>query len=144
MPPAIPPTFNLKDKVVAITGGSGGLGLACAELLLAQGAKVSIADVSEKALKEVEENILKAGYEGTAMFHVVDVRKVNQVDDWITKTTSKFGKLDGAVNMAGVIPKSINIERVEDLNDPDWEFVIDVNLTGGEPQFPTCVFCKFN
>ena len=32
--------------------------------------------------------------------------------------------------MAGVIPKCINIERVEDLNDEDWKFVIDVNLHG--------------
>lgn len=32
--------------------------------------------------------------------------------------------------MAGVIPKVINIERVEDLNDEDWKFVIDVNLHG--------------
>jgi len=32
--------------------------------------------------------------------------------------------------MAGVIPKSINVERVEDLNDEDWKFVMDVNLTG--------------
>ena len=105
--------------------------MACAELLLAQGANVSIADVSEKALKEAEKSISAAGYTGKVMFQVVDVRKVNQVDDWIAKTVENFGKLDGAVNMAGVIPKSINIERVEDLNDPDWEFVIDVNLTGG-------------
>jgi len=130
MPPLITPTFNVKNKVVAITGGSG-IGMACAELLLAQGANVSIADVSEKALKEAEKSISAAGYTGKVMFQVVDVRKVNQVDDWIAKTVENFGKLDGAVNMAGVIPKSINIERVEDLNDPDWEFVIDVNLTGG-------------
>jgi len=140
MPPPVPPTFNVKNKVVAITGGAG-IGLACAELLLAQGAKVSMADVSDKALKEAEENISKSGYAGTAMFQVVDVRKVDQVDDWISKTVEKFGKLDGAVNMAGVIPKSINIERVEDLNDPDWEFVIDVNLTGGRKQYASTVDC---
>jgi NAD(P)-dependent dehydrogenase (short-subunit alcohol dehydrogenase family) len=60
----------------------------------------------------------------------VDVRKVSEVDGWIDATVAKFGKLDGGINMAGVIPKVINIERVEDLNDEDWKFVIDVNLHG--------------
>jgi NAD(P)-dependent dehydrogenase (short-subunit alcohol dehydrogenase family) len=42
----------------------------------------------------------------------------------------EFGTLDGAANLAGVIPKTINIDRVEDLEYDDWAFVVDVNFTG--------------
>jgi len=127
------PNFDIKGKVVAITGGSGGIGFATAELLISQGAKVSIADVSEKALAEASEKLKAANHPGDLLTKTVDVRKPDQVDAWIKETVAKFGKLDGAVNLAGVIPKVINVERVEDLNDEDWQFVIDVNLNGYGP-----------
>ena len=101
----MPPNIDVKDKVVAITGGSGGIGFACAELILSQGAKVSIADVSDKGLHEAEAKLTKAGHPGQIIAHVVDVRVVDQVDNWIAKTVERFGKLDGGVSMAGVIPK---------------------------------------
>ncbi len=127
----MPSMFEVKGKVIAITGGSGGIGYAAAELLVQQGAKVSIADVSEKALHEADSKLKAIPASGEYMTVVVDVRKPDQVDEWIRKTVERWGKLDGGVNMAGVIPKNINIDRVEDLPDEDWHFVIDVNLHGG-------------
>ncbi|KAK3054253.1 hypothetical protein LTR09_004521 [Extremus antarcticus] len=126
----MPSMFEVKGKVIAITGGSGGIGYAAAELLVQQGAKVSIADVSEKALHEADSKLKAIPASGEYMTVVVDVRKPDQVDEWIRKTVERWGKLDGGVNMAGVIPKNINIDRVEDLPDEDWHFVIDVNLHG--------------
>ena len=128
----MPSQFEVKGKTIAITGGSGGMGFATASLLLSQGAKVSVADVSEKSLQDAAAklNEVKANSTGDFMTCQVDVRKADQVDSWIKQTVDKFGKLDGAVNLAGVIPKGINIDRVEDLPDEDWQFVMDVNLTG--------------
>jgi NAD(P)-dependent dehydrogenase (short-subunit alcohol dehydrogenase family) len=126
------PNFDLKDHVVAITGGSGGIGYATAQLLLAQGAKVSIADLSEAALKDAVATLEGEKHPGQLYSQVVDVRKPDQVNDWVKKTVEKFGKLDGACNLAGVIPKGINVDRVEDMPDDEWNFVVDVNLHGGE------------
>jgi hypothetical protein len=39
------------------------------------------------------------------------------------------------MNCTGVIPKSIMVDRVEDLKDEEWHFVIDVNLHGGESRY---------
>lgn len=111
------------------------MGYATAALLVSQGARVSIADRSEKALQEASTKLndvkSKSSDSGDFMTYVVDVRKPAQVDDWIKQTIEKFGKLDGGVNLAGVIPKNINIDRVEEMPDEDWGFVIDINLTGG-------------
>jgi NAD(P)-dependent dehydrogenase (short-subunit alcohol dehydrogenase family) len=106
-------------------------GFETAKLLAGQGCLLSICDVNGTALATCTKEIQDcASSPSNILSTVVDVRKVPEVDAWIDATVAKFGKLDGGINMAGVIPKVINIERVEDLNDEDWKFVIDVNLHG--------------
>ena len=113
------PSFDLKDHVVAITGagGTGGIGFATARLLLSQGAKVSICDVAEGSLKEAVSTLEGENHTGQLYSQVVDVRKPDQVEDWIKKTVERFGKLDGACNLAGVIPKGINVRRRHSQQD---------------------------
>jgi NAD(P)-dependent dehydrogenase (short-subunit alcohol dehydrogenase family) len=124
----MPTQFDIKGKVIALTGAGQGIGYATTQLLASQGAIVSMADVNEKTLNTAAEEFTKAG--GTVMATVVDVRSEDSVNDWIKKTVEKFGKLDGAVNLAGVVPECINRERVEEHNTPDWKLVMDINLTG--------------
>lgn len=64
---------------------------------------------------------------GTYIYRVIDVRKSDSVDNWIKDTVQTFGKLDGAVNMAGVITKATPITE---LSDDEWNFSFDVNVRG--------------
>lgn len=118
----------MKDKVIVITGAASGMGLETAKLLASKGAKVSLTDVQEEPLNKVVLEIHDAG--GQAMGVVVDVSKRKQVGDWIAATAAKFGKLDGAASLAGVIGKHINITPLQDIDDDDWDFVVGVNQKG--------------
>ncbi|KAF2462821.1 3-alpha--hydroxysteroid dehydrogenase [Lindgomyces ingoldianus] len=120
--------MSIKDKVIVITGAASGMGLETAKLFSSKGAKLSIADVQEKPLKELEAELRESGAQVLAT--VVDVSDKKQVEDWIAATVSKFGKLDGAANLAGVIGKQNNIARIEEVDDEDWEFIMGVNCKG--------------
>jgi NAD(P)-dependent dehydrogenase (short-subunit alcohol dehydrogenase family) len=120
--------WDFKDKTIVITGGASGIGYAAAQILAAAGANISIADVQAGPLKAAVTSLSALG--GHVIGSVVDVRDVAQVTAWISETVEKFGKLDGAVNMAGIIPKNINIDDVETMDSGEWIRTIDINLTG--------------
>ena len=60
----------------------------------------------------------------------MDVRNAQQVEDWITKTATQHGHLDGAANLAGVISPAQGVALIEDYPYSEFEFIIDVNLKG--------------
>jgi len=115
----------MEGKVVAITGGASGIGLATAKVLASRGAKVSIADVSEESLGKAKESI-----EGDVMTCKVDVRKYSEIQDWLKQTVDKFGKLDGAANIAGITGKNFGGYAVDGEDEDNWNNVLAVNLTG--------------
>jgi NAD(P)-dependent dehydrogenase (short-subunit alcohol dehydrogenase family) len=119
---------SMKRKVIAITGGASGIGLATAKLLAARGAKVSIADVQDSVLQEAT-SAIKSDGNPDVMTSVVDVRNTESVKAWIKDTVNKFGTLDGAANVAGVF-KSFPNGTVESEDEQNWEFMLGVNLTG--------------
>ncbi|ADJ47099.1 3-oxoacyl-[acyl-carrier-protein] reductase [Amycolatopsis mediterranei S699] len=107
-------------RVVAITGGAQGLGLAMATRFAAEGATVALADVNGEALAEAIAHDAKVRKE------VVDVTDSARVDAWIAGITDDLGRLDVLVNNAGIIRDN----RAEDITDEDWRAVLDVSLTG--------------
>ncbi|KXH53951.1 hypothetical protein CSAL01_04233 [Colletotrichum salicis] len=115
---------SFQGKVIAITGAGSGMGLSTAQLLASRGAKLSLADINEDSLKEAISSLEDSA---SHMYEVVDVRKGDVVNTWIQNTVTKFGKLDGAVNMAGVITHAT---PVAELTDKDWDFVFEVNAKG--------------
>jgi NAD(P)-dependent dehydrogenase (short-subunit alcohol dehydrogenase family) len=120
--------MSIKDKVIVITGAASGMGLETARLFASKGAKLSLADVQEKPLRDLKCELQKAGAQ--VMIQVVDVSKRRDVESWIATTVEKFGKLDGAANLAGVTGRQSAIAGIEEVEDDDWEFIMGVNVTG--------------
>ena len=119
----------LSGKVIAITGAASGIALATAHLLASRGATLSIADLQEAALTKVASE-LRERHRVPVHSFALDVRSREAVDSWIAEIIKKFGRLDGAANLAGVIGKSIGILGVADTDEDEWNFIIGVNLTG--------------
>ncbi|EPE07614.1 aba4 protein [Ophiostoma piceae UAMH 11346] len=121
---------QLQDKVIAVTGAASGIGLAFAQLAAARGARLSLADLSKDGLERVAAELIKATGAENIFVYVVDVCKMDDVQAWIDATISRYGRLDGAANMAGVISKDIGINTLADQDLEQWAFVMGVNATG--------------
>jgi NAD(P)-dependent dehydrogenase (short-subunit alcohol dehydrogenase family) len=120
---------DFQGKVITIAGAASGIGLETAKILAARGAKVSLADISGPALEEAVASIQNAG--GAVTSKVVDVRNREEVEAWIEHTIKHYNqKLDGAVNLAGVLPKQAMIAGIEDIDQEDWDRVLSVNING--------------
>jgi len=118
------------NKVIAITGAASGIGLATAHLLASRGAKLSLADLQDASLTKAKAEIQAQSPGTEVLTFALDVRKYDQVEAWTRETVAKLGRLDGAANLAGVIPKSIGLSGIAEQDLSDWDFVLGVNLTG--------------
>ncbi|KAJ0167255.1 Levodione reductase [Colletotrichum tanaceti] len=123
-------TLQFRDKVIAVTGAASGIGLATAHLLASRGARLSLADINEQGLRDVQSDIRTRHAEAEIVISAVDVTNYDQVEKWTASTVEHFGRLDGAANLAGVIPKSAGTKGLADQDLDEWEFVMGVNLTG--------------
>lgn len=120
--------MQLSGKVYAVTGGASGIGLAVAKILSERGATACISDVNADALKEVETYFSEKNV--TFFAAKVDVSKRDDVDAWIDEIVRRFGRLDGAANVAGIIGKGHGIKSVAELDDDEWDKIMAVSLTG--------------
>jgi NAD(P)-dependent dehydrogenase (short-subunit alcohol dehydrogenase family) len=111
-------------RQIAITGAASGMGLATAKLLASRGAYISLADINEEAMKAAVKSLPNSDKH---MHTVVDVRSSESVNNWIQSTVMAMGKLDGAVNMAGVITSATPVAEETDEN---WDFNFAVNTRG--------------
>lgn len=99
------------------------MGLATAKLLADRGATLSLADINEEALKKAKDSLSGDKH----IYQVVDVSKSDSVDAWIQKTVDTFGKLHGAVNMAGIIAEPVPLTE---YSDEVWDKMFAVNTRG--------------
>ena len=113
---------DLTGKVAIVTGGASGIGEACVRQLYAEGASVLIADLREDAARALAESLGDRAL-GTA----VDIADPVSCEAMVTLAVRHFGRLDIAVNNAGISrpPASIIELPVE-----EWRRILSINLDG--------------
>lgn len=124
---------QFSEKVIAITGAASGIGLATAMLLASRGATLSIADVQAEPLRAAERAIAAQSPGCALLATILDVRDAGAVEAWIEATVSRFGRLDGAANVAGVVPRSIggdDSSLIEKYDMDEYDTVMGVNARG--------------
>jgi NADP-dependent 3-hydroxy acid dehydrogenase YdfG len=116
--------MTIQDKVVAITGASGGIGRATALLLAKRGARVVLGARRAEEIATVAAEIENAG--GQAVWRPTDVTKKADLEALVALAGERFGRLDVLVSNAGIGP----ISRFDALRVDDWDAMIDINLKG--------------
>jgi meso-butanediol dehydrogenase / (S,S)-butanediol dehydrogenase / diacetyl reductase len=116
--------FSLSGQVALVTGGGRGIGAGIAQSLARAGADVVIADVTAALANEGSEAIKAIGRKSAAI--VVDVREQKSVQAMVDSIEKQFGKLDIAVNNAGIV----SLGAIAELTVPQWDEVMNVNLRG--------------
>jgi NAD(P)-dependent dehydrogenase (short-subunit alcohol dehydrogenase family) len=118
-------TKMFENKVAMVTGGGSGIGAAMARRFAEEGATVVVADLDEKAAGKVASAIEKDG--GTAVAVRQDVGDPESVEKSVDFAVQKFGRLDVAVNNAGITG---DLSPTADYSLEGWDKVIAVNLSG--------------
>ncbi|OGN29472.1 MAG: hypothetical protein A3I26_01715, partial [Candidatus Yanofskybacteria bacterium RIFCSPLOWO2_02_FULL_43_10] len=116
--------FELKDKVVLITGARQGMGKAHALILAGQGAKVVVTNRTIEGCQTVVDEIISKG--GEAVCFGMDVTDKAEIDRVFDEIIKKYGRLDILVNNAGIFVPKPALEITEE----EWNKMIDINLKG--------------
>ena len=117
--------MNLTDKVAIVTGAGQGIGRAIALRLAGAGATVVVADMNREVGETVVREIEALGRKSLVI--EVDVSKLDQTQRMAQQTLEAFSQIDILVNNAGIAGKTATLP---DLDESDWDAVIDVNLKG--------------
>lgn len=110
--------MKLSGKVAVVTGATQGIGLACAQRLIAEGARVMLVDIKPEGASAARD------LGQAARFFVADVSQKADVDAMVAATLAAFGHIDILVNNAGVTHAADFLDLAED----DFDRVMRINL----------------
>jgi NAD(P)-dependent dehydrogenase (short-subunit alcohol dehydrogenase family) len=116
---------RFQDRVAVITGAARGMGHACSFALAAEGARVALVDLEQKAVQAAAARIAESG--GRAMARACNVARGSEVARTIDAIVAEFGTVDILVNNAGVLRTATPAETIA---EEEWDLVLDVNLKG--------------
>jgi NAD(P)-dependent dehydrogenase (short-subunit alcohol dehydrogenase family) len=113
--------YDVRDKVVFITGPARGIGAETARQLARKGAKLALAGLEPERLQP-----LAAELPTETLWHEADVRDLGELEEAAARTIERFGRIDVAIANAGIAP----VGTVEAMDPEEFEAVIQVNLLG--------------
>ena len=116
---------TMKGKVALVTGASSGIGRATALAFAARGASVALAARRENELATLAAEIEAMG--GEATYLRTDVSVAADVERMVSHTIERFGRLDFAVNNAGIEGE---FQGIAEFSEDMWDRVLDINLKG--------------
>lgn len=116
---------GIRDQVALVSGGGSGIGRACAVALAKAGARVVVSDIGERGGDTVLQEIRAAGSD--AAYIAADVTQPEQVSKLVKATVMLHGRLDLAVNCAGIFGR---IGALDVQEPADFDSVMGVNLRG--------------
>lgn len=116
---------DMNERVALITGASSGIGRATAEAFAAQGARVVLAARRQDELASLVTEIESRGGKATAI--KTDVSAAKDVERMVAHAIETFGRLDYAVNNAGIEGQWAGITE---LTEDEWDRVLNINLRG--------------
>ena len=116
---------TMKGKVALVTGASSGIGRATALAFAAREASVALAARRENELAALAAEIEAKG--GEATYVRTDVSVAGDVERMVDHTIERFGRLDFAVNNAGIEGE---LQGIADFSEDMWDRVLDINLKG--------------
>jgi NAD(P)-dependent dehydrogenase (short-subunit alcohol dehydrogenase family) len=117
--------MRFKDKVAIVTGGAGGIGLATAQRLGSEGARVVIADRDAQRGAQAADAVQHAGAPD-AWFSACDVADEHAIAATVDACMRRYGRLDVIVNNAGLM----TFDPLGKLTTEDWRRVMAVDLLG--------------
>lgn len=112
--------YDNRDRVVIVTGGGQGIGLAICKGFAESGAIVVVADVNDSLAENLPEN---------AYFEVCDTSNKDDCERVVSQTIAKFGGLDVLVNNAAIQPPESYVP-VDSLDNELYEKMLGVNFSG--------------
>lgn len=124
--PVTSPRKDLLDRVALITGAASGIGLAITRRFVQEGAKVALWDFNVARLEKAREDLGQIVDNEQLFLVPCDITKEDDVINAMESTVSHFGKLNIAVNNAGV---SVSVPS-DECTLEQWNWVMNVNCTG--------------
>lgn len=119
---------RLDGKVAVITGGANGIGKSTAHRFVAEGARVVVADISEKSLARAADEFGSLGHAGVTHFARVDVSSESDVAALVATAIDTFGQIDVMFNNAGIGGPWDT--ALVDTKYEEWRRTFSINLDG--------------
>lgn len=118
----------MQGKIALVTGAASGIGKACVERLISEGAVVAALDIDEK--------ITQLFPQKDVLGIQCDLTSTNHIDKALYSIASHFGGLDYVVSNAGIFPKS---HSIEEMNEDIWKASMNINLNSHQQLLQRCI-----